>query len=311
MKLKKVLEKLEKLFGGWGLNLDDWILIANYANWLDGYRVKLRKGHFNTFININKLPWKARKEGFEISPPKKSKELKEYEKWMKETGFDTGLVPQTQRELRKVIESGDTFIYVLPNGQKIRVMNFIGNLKCFDEHLAYAAKYGGRKRMKRLLGDLKSQMKVAEERGDKIGRKYCQKILRKYKEFLEEEKPIKELNIFRKNGYLKGQVSYKGRNKKLRGKVKIILNEKGLKKIKKGEIVACEMTTPKFSPFLLRIKAILTNDGGILCHAAILAREFKIPCVIGTKIATKVLKDRDLVEIDAEKGVVKVLKRVK
>lgn len=311
MKLTRVLEKLEKLFRKWNLGLDDWILIANYANWLDGYRVKLRKGHFNTFININKLPWQAKKEGFEISPLKKSKELKEYEKWMQETGFDTGLAPLTQREIRKTVRTGDTFIYILPNGQKIRVMNFIGNLKSFDEHLAYAAKYGGRKRMKRLLGDLKSQIEATKERGNKVGKKYCQKILKKYKEFLEEEKPIKELNIFRKNGYLKGQVTYKGRDKKLKGKVKIILNDKELKKIKKGEIVTCEMTTPKFSPFLSRIKAILTNDGGILCHAAIISREFKIPCIIGTKIATKVLKDGDLVEVDANKGIVRILEKAK
>ena len=311
MKLTRVLEKLEELFRKWNLGLDDWILIANYADWLNDYKVKLRKGHFNTFININKLPWRAKKEGFEISPLKKSKELKEYEKWIQETEFDTGLAPLTQHEIRKTVKAGDTFIYVLPNGQKIRVMNFIGNLKSLDEHLAYAAKYGGKKRMKRLLGYLKGQMKAAGKKGDKVGKKHCQKILRKYKEFLEEEKPIKELNIFRKNGYLKGQVSYKGGNKKLKGKVKIILNDKELKKIKKGEIIACEMTTPKFSPFLSRIKAILTNDGGILCHAAIISREFKIPCIIGTKIATKVLKDGDLVEVNVSKGIVRILEKAK
>ena len=55
--------------------------------------------------------------------------------------------------------------------------------------------------------------------------------------------------------------------------------------------------------------AIVNNEGGRLSHAAILSRELKKPCVIGTKIATQVFKDGDLVEVDAEKGVVRLIKR--
>ncbi len=50
------------------------------------------------------------------------------------------------------------------------------------------------------------------------------------------------------------------------------------------------------------------DEGGITCHAAIVSRELKKPCIIGTRIATKVLKDGDLVEVDANKGIVKILK---
>jgi pyruvate,water dikinase len=57
--------------------------------------------------------------------------------------------------------------------------------------------------------------------------------------------------------------------------------------------------------------AIITDEGGINSHAAIISRELKKPCIIGTKIATQVLKDGDFVEIDANRGVVKILKRVK
>ncbi len=51
--------------------------------------------------------------------------------------------------------------------------------------------------------------------------------------------------------------------------------------------------------------------GGLLCHAAIVSRELGKPCVIGTKFATQILKDGDLVEVDANRGVVKILKRAK
>ena len=57
-----------------------------------------------------------------------------------------------------------------------------------------------------------------------------------------------------------------------------------------------------------KAKAVITNEGGLTCHAAILSRELKIPCIIGTKNATKVLKDGDIVEVDAGKGIVKKIK---
>ncbi len=58
-----------------------------------------------------------------------------------------------------------------------------------------------------------------------------------------------------------------------------------------------------------KAKAIVTDEGGVTCHAAIVSRELKIPCIVGTKIATRVLKDGDLVEVDADKAVIKILKR--
>jgi len=79
--------------------------------------------------------------------------------------------------------------------------------------------------------------------------------------------------------------------------------------LKKRDILVCSMTIVEATPYLSRCKAIITDEGGITCHAAIVSRELKIPCIVGTKIATKVLKDGDLVEVDAEKGIVRVLKR--
>ncbi|MBU3965123.1 hypothetical protein KKA96_01965, partial [Patescibacteria group bacterium] len=71
------------------------------------------------------------------------------------------------------------------------------------------------------------------------------------------------------------------------------------------------MTRPEHLMGMKKAGAIITDDGGITCHAAIIARELGIPCIIGTKIATKVLKDGDLAEVDADKGVVKIIKRAK
>lgn len=96
---------------------------------------------------------------------------------------------------------------------------------------------------------------------------------------------------------------------RVKGKVCYLKSARENSKIKKGEILLTSNTTPDFMPAIQKAKAIITNEGGLTCHAAIVSRELKIPCIVGTKIATKVLKDGDLVEVDAEKGIVKILKR--
>ncbi len=118
------------------------------------------------------------------------------------------------------------------------------------------------------------------------------------------------VNVFRnksKSGdYVKGTVAYKG---KVKGIVKIILDKKDFKKIKKGNILVTSMTTPNFIVLMKKVAAIVTDEGGLSCHAAIVSRELKIPCIIGTKDATKILSNRDYVEVDAIDGIVRVLKR--
>ncbi len=95
---------------------------------------------------------------------------------------------------------------------------------------------------------------------------------------------------------------------KVHGRVKIILNPKELGKVEKGDILVANMTTPEYVAAMGKSAAIVTDRGGVLCHAAIVSREMGIPCVIGTRIATKVLKDGDLVEVDANKGIVRKIK---
>lgn len=100
---------------------------------------------------------------------------------------------------------------------------------------------------------------------------------------------------------LKGLIVCKG---KVRGKVKLVRTLSDLIGVK-GKVIICLETTIEYAPYLKMAVAIVTDHGGINCHTAITAREFKLPCIVGTKIATKVFKDGDLVEVDAEKGVVR------
>lgn len=99
-----------------------------------------------------------------------------------------------------------------------------------------------------------------------------------------------------------GSCAYPGVAK---GTVRRVDDESEMGKFNSGDILVSTSTTPKLIPIMKNAAAIITDSGGITCHAAIVSRELEVPCVIGTKIATKVLKDGDLVEVDATNGIIK------
>ncbi|MFH0971783.1 MAG: PEP-utilizing enzyme [Candidatus Micrarchaeota archaeon] len=95
---------------------------------------------------------------------------------------------------------------------------------------------------------------------------------------------------------------------KITGRVKIILKHSEFGKLKKGDVLVTPMTTPDFVVIMKKAGAIVTDEGGLSCHAAIVSRELQVPCIVGTKNATKLLKDNDLVEVDATEGLIRIRK---
>jgi phosphoenolpyruvate synthase/pyruvate phosphate dikinase len=107
---------------------------------------------------------------------------------------------------------------------------------------------------------------------------------------------------------IKGIVARKGH---VTGRVVIVRDRSELHKIQEGNVLVTPLTTPDFIIGMKKVAAIITDLGGLTSHAAIVSREMKKPCIVGTKIATKILKDGDLVEVDANKGIIKILKKKK
>lgn len=89
------------------------------------------------------------------------------------------------------------------------------------------------------------------------------------------------------------------------GVVRVVHDPRKARIFNAGDILVSGMTRPEFMPLLKKAAAFVTDSGGILSHAAIVAREMKKSCIIGTKVATKVLKDGDRVKVDANNGVVR------
>lgn len=97
----------------------------------------------------------------------------------------------------------------------------------------------------------------------------------------------------------------------IRGKAKICLDKAEIGKVKRGDILVAQFTTPDFISAMEKAAAIVADQGGLSSHAAIVSRELGVPCVIGTENGTRVIHDNDLLEIDARKGLIKILKRAK
>ena len=105
---------------------------------------------------------------------------------------------------------------------------------------------------------------------------------------------------------LKGQCGCRGH---AQGRVRIINVIADMQKMQVGDILVSISTQPDLVPAMKKAAAFVTDQGGVTSHAAIVAREMRKPCVIATKIATKALHDGDLVEVDADNGIVKVISR--
>jgi pyruvate,water dikinase len=88
------------------------------------------------------------------------------------------------------------------------------------------------------------------------------------------------------------------------GKVRIIMGKGEITKIENGDIIVTTMTSPDLVPGMSKSAAIITDLGGITCHAAIVSREMGIPAIVGTREATNKLKDRQQITVDAYNGIV-------
>ena len=118
--------------------------------------------------------------------------------------------------------------------------------------------------------------------------------------FIEEEK-TEEIKLIKE---IKGIIGCKG---KIKGKVKLIKCRDDVVHFPKDRVLVAVTTNPEHVPAMQKALAFITDEGGITCHAAIVAREMNKPCIVGCKNATKVLKDNMQVEVDADNGVVRIL----
>ncbi|HSN97645.1 MAG TPA: PEP-utilizing enzyme [Candidatus Nanopelagicales bacterium] len=98
-----------------------------------------------------------------------------------------------------------------------------------------------------------------------------------------------------------------GSGGKVRGRARIVRTLEDAEKLQRGEILVAPFTLPSWTPFFATAAGVVTNIGGMLCHAAVVAREYGIPAVVGTQRGTEALRDGQLIEVDGDVGVVRVV----
>ncbi len=112
-----------------------------------------------------------------------------------------------------------------------------------------------------------------------------------------------EGNTKNKISIIKGVGVFPG---KVKAKAHVVLDFTNPGSIKKGEILVSINSNPNLLTSIKKASALITDEGGITSHGAIISREFKIPCIIGTKVATKLIKEGDVIELDANSGIIKL-----
>jgi pyruvate,water dikinase len=92
----------------------------------------------------------------------------------------------------------------------------------------------------------------------------------------------------------------------VRGPAKVVRDLAEASKVSPGDILVCEMTLPPWTPLFATISGVVADTGGILSHCAIVAREYRLPCVVGTAVGTSILKDGMTITVDGSKGIVRI-----
>lgn len=142
------------------------------------------------------------------------------------------------------------------------------------------------------LIEKRKQCFIIEMKGEVIVVKQGKELLNLLIEKAETKAITEIIGIVGNKGYCKGNVQ-------------VIKNREDLQRFKQGSILVAVTTNPEYIVAMQKACAFVTDEGGITCHAAIVAREMNKPCIVGTKNATKVLKKNDIVEIDADKGIIR------
>ncbi len=300
----KILVSFIDLFNAWGLSPNDYCLCGEYGLKIQGYSVRvLRKKHYDFFVKKSRLPWSVLRGAESTVPPKDTRYFRSFQKLLGQLKIDPHFVPIPLLNIRAKDLKKKSRIFKIDSNHKLRIIrpidqikNYYYLLKTFDARRRYASEKI--QRWGRSLLDVK---RTAQRKKEAELIVWCLKVIGlinlKLKDFLAPKSF--------KNGLLYGTAVYPGR---IKAKVRIIKKAADLLKVKKGEIIVAPFARTEFVRIINKVSGLLTDQGGTSSHAAILSREFKIPSIIGTRFATSIFKDGDVVEVDANKGVVRKIK---
>jgi phosphoenolpyruvate synthase/pyruvate phosphate dikinase len=302
MMQRKQITNLAKLLKSWGLQNRDFIISGRIGMSILDYSIKKKPSHDVIILLLkNKIPWKIEnKTDFEVTPPSKSIFFKGYRKFIYQENISVHFYIESTKYFSRLLSQS---IPYKVGSIKVFINQPINYVKFLDKLISYS-----------------QQNKICKEWSFRmlnfylVSLKNISLIKKDKKLFIKINNIIKKHKVLLKNKKSKSKIENKlvinGTsvfNSSVIGEAKVILKDE-FKKIKKPSIVITDSISPLIIPYLKNVIGIITDEGGTMSHAAIIAREFKIPALVGTKIATKFFKDGDRIKLDANNNLVKRLK---
>lgn len=302
MNTDQILQASVRLFSRWGLSSRDYSFAGERALQYLGFPIRpVRKNHFDFFVVAKKLPWKSLPNTDATLPPKDSAALRDLQAFMRRTQCDPHFLPVPLINITPENITQKSLVHRLATGERIRIIkpfDMVINYYRATRHWDLSEAFAEEKILRWLRGFARYRRAAARKSRFDIVR-WCDRGIR----FVEESRRlIRATAVSGDRQQLQGQTGHPGR---VRGTVRVVASDHDLRRVKPGEIIVSMYAKPAFAQILNKMAGLVTDHGGTISHAAILARENNIPCIIGTKAATKVFKTGDRVEVDATKGIVK------
>jgi len=297
----EILKDLRKMLEGWGIDVEDWYVTGEAAMLLSDYPVDFREGQMDVLVCRSSWPWPRPEEHVSLFPNEGTKEDSELKAFIEKHD----IMPDFHPLPHVGLEAEDRFehAYWYPDEKGVRVLSpWAGILhrkiiiEFYEDSPTLNLEVFDQEKFIRWKGFVESVEYRAKELDDVQTVETCEFVLPAIERAIEyfESDSIEDTS----SETLKGTSAYEG---VVRGEVKLWEDGGDFS----GKIAVLTHSLPKQVTLLREALGIVTDQGGTLSHAATIAREYKIPTVIGTKRATQILKDGDVVELDAEAGIVR------
>lgn len=297
---QEVLQDLRKMLEGWGIGPDDWYVTGEAAMLLSDYPVDFRDGNIDVLVCRSVWPWPRPEEIGNLIPDDGTKAHDDFEAFVEKHGFTPDFHPLPHVGLRA--EDRFDHAYWLPDETGVRVLKpAAGALhrKTIIEFYEQSPE---------LNLDVFDQKKFIRWKG-------FIETIRDHAQTLEDQETVAACEVTlpavdRAIAFFEGGEDHKLEDGGVRGcpaHSGVVEGaaqhwEEGADF--KGKIAVLTHSLPSQVTALRHAAGIVTDQGGTLSHAAIIAREYKIPTVIGTKQATQIFQNGDRLKMDAGKGVV-------
>ncbi len=211
--------------------------------------------------------------------------------------IDFGLALDGRNEAEYIVSFGGFYLLLMYKEFARRLNVSVDELRMiFEKEVVYC-----------LLNKISPKLLI-KKKGKTIAWGYNQKLTKRVN-FSESES--EELFVYAEKLHKDNEKNTEGVNKGICaspgiviGKAKIVSNPSENNKVEEGEILITHATTVDYLPSMKKAGAVVTEVGGLTCHAAVVSREFNIPCIVSFRDAMTLFKDGDLIEVDANKGLI-------